>query len=294
MAACLVVSVASWFVDIRLSRSILEEIRARDFYGKDGFKDIVERLNEQEKTIGARVDELDRTPGWTQPSVNKALLLRAASRQPLKFSIADKTWRAYEANERSEEERKHLLLRFVVARALAAGQRIFNGRKVRMCSDLRDALIHGLAIQPTDYLSSMITDGIAFQLVTSLNGKTIYSDGFSFFLQPANGSYRLRSLADTESSNQLGASTLAFTSDGYLILVHQTLRNAHSQGKIAPSGSGSFDWEDVEATKSEDFLDVIRRGARESWSRKAASKDIPRSPWTWSPAATSCLMPLLG
>lgn len=92
VAACLVVSVASWFVDIRLSRSILEEIRARDFYGKDGFKDIVERLNEQEKTIGARVDELDRTPGWTQPSVNKALLLRAASRQPLKFSIADKTW----------------------------------------------------------------------------------------------------------------------------------------------------------------------------------------------------------
>jgi hypothetical protein len=40
-------------------------------------------------------------------------------------------------------------------------------------------------------------------------------------------------------------STIAFTSDHYLIIVGQKEGNAFSQGLWAPSGSGSADWKDV-------------------------------------------------
>jgi hypothetical protein len=257
----LAISLVSWMIDMRMSKSILQEIQAHDFYGIERFSDIVGRLNKQEESVDGRVDKLDHNAGWTHPATNKQLILRVGAGRPVKFSIKEGTWLAYDPSERSAESRGRQLLRFVVARAVEARQRVFNGRKVRMCCDLNEGLISGVIIQQTDYLSSMMTDGLAFQHVSSLSDRVEYSDGWSYFLYCIKGSFRLRSLADTESSNQLGASTLAFTRDGYLMLVYQTRRNAHSGGKIAPSGSGSLDWEDVTAVTSGDFLDVVRRGA---------------------------------
>ena len=41
---------------------------------------------------------------------------------------------------------------------------MFNGDKVRLCNDLNSATIE---LQETDYLSSMMTDAVAFRSITS-------------------------------------------------------------------------------------------------------------------------------
>ena len=46
-------------------------------------------------------------------------------------------------------------------------------------------------------------------------------------------------------ANQIGASTIAVTSDDYLVIVEQGPRSNIAKGLLASSGSGSADWNDV-------------------------------------------------
>ena len=56
---------------------------------------------------------------------------------------------------------------------------------------------------------------------------------------------RLVTLAASRLANNIGISTLAFTSDDRLLMVHQSQRNVASPRLLAPSGSGTLEPDDL-------------------------------------------------
>jgi len=134
---------------------------------------------------------------------------------------------------------------FIEAKARREGK-YENNDKLRLASELIFDPLASTRIQKTDYISSLMSDKLASNHVYDKN--TLIWDGPSEFIDLANN--KLRSLKDTPNiSNQIGASTIAFSIDGHLLLIRQTKKNQHSVGKLAPSGSGSLDWEDIENSK---------------------------------------------
>jgi len=249
----------SKLIDARLSKSILRTTYDYNFYDRRPFDDIEKQLSGNAPGE-PRVAKFGAASGWTDPKINRHVLQRADRNDTIPYQVRSGRWLAYDPADTSQKSPKGYLRSYVIAKAWDEGQHVFNGDKVRLCNDLNSATIE---LQETDYLSSMMTDAVAFRSITSATDPPItYSDGAnSFLLAVPNGPYRLRSLSDTKSSNQLGASTLAFTSDGYIPLIYQTRHNAHSGRMIAPSGSGSFDWKDVQAVKSQNLLDLVRYAA---------------------------------
>lgn len=141
-----------------------------------------------------------------------------------------------------------------------------NGLKLKLDSDLvrndDGAFPLRVHIQKTDYLATLSTNDLSFQqLIERKSRRTLY-DGISAFLSDrADGTFLYRGLAGSDCANQIGVSTLAFTSDGYLLLVDQSHQNLQSAGLVAPSGSGSLDLEDLPAGQTEfgllDWLDDV-------------------------------------
>lgn len=148
-----------------------------------------------------------------------------------------------------------------------------NDPKIRLASDI--TLGAGAVIQQTDYISSLMTDQLAWAKVRSVDAHvdgtadTVW-DGTSAFIDQCEGKFTLRSLATSGISNQLGGSTLAFSKDGELMIVHQTPDNHQSGDKLAPSGSGSLDWWDYEKTQATDLLTLIRHGAQRELEEESA------------------------
>jgi hypothetical protein len=107
-----------------------------------------------------------------------------------------------------------------------------------------------VAIQETDYLSSLMTDQLARVRVRSkkLAGDGTPNpvgwlwDGKASFIEEevAAPTSRLKGLGEASISNQLGCSTLAFSSDGHLMIVYQSDKNLQSENLLAPSGSRSL------------------------------------------------------
>src|SRR5262249_55714636 len=134
--------------------------------------------------------------------------------------------------------------------------------KIRVASDFvgRSQVV----LQPTRYFSSLATDQIAwFRFITSTTRpdgrpERVLWDGMGAFIDERNG--RLKGFDQCGVSNQVGASVIALTQDGEMLISHQNKHNHQSQGRLAPSGSGSMDWNDV--GERMDFLDVARFGAQ--------------------------------
>lgn len=73
---------------------------------------------------------------------------------------------------------------------------------------------------------------------------------------------RLRNLKSSRLANVIGVSTLAFTTDGRLLVVAQTKDNVGSPGLLAPSGSGALEPQDVPPPSAAPTLqEIIRNGA---------------------------------
>jgi hypothetical protein len=151
-----------------------------------------------------------------------------------------------------------------------------NDLKIRLCSDILLTAGNGVAIelQKTDYLASRSSNDISFKKValrsTGLDHSTevrsdVQYDGLSFFLSGDAAAPVFRGYADSECSNQIGASTIAITRDNWLLLVDQRKGGLESPDLIAPSGSGSLDWQDLPTdTTDTDFWSwVISASARE-------------------------------
>lgn len=137
---------------------------------------------------------------------------------------------------------------------------LFNGRKVRMATELKahDSHLEPVTVQRTTYFDGLVTNESAMiQLVLRSHPQLepVYS-GLSYnFPRGA-----LPACDESASSNQIGVSTIAITRDFRLVIQQQGSENAIDPGKQGPSGSGSADWADVKGKTN--FNEVVIGAAR--------------------------------
>lgn len=178
--------------------------------------------------------------GLSRDDWNATLLEYGLVRRGLPAVVKTNGFYAYNKGFGSNE-----FANFVWGEARRINPKLFNGEKIRLASDLRFDGLGKTQIQKTDYKTSLMTDQLALKRVKK--GGATFWDGPTSFIDKDN---HIRALEQCQKlSNQLGSSTIAFSKDGYLLLVYQTHKNNQSQGLIAPSGSGSCDWEDIDLSK---------------------------------------------
>lgn len=150
---------------------------------------------------------------------------------------------------------------FALQNAFKSGAIIFNSPKVRLKSDLitiknefgNDVLMPSkVSLQETDYFSGLCTNEMTCKEVWSRSSNNKIYDGISMM----SNNRIILDLSESICSNHIGISTLAFTSDGKIIITTQTGDSAQSANLLAPSGSGSADFKDLE-NKTITFHDFI-------------------------------------
>ena len=147
---------------------------------------------------------------------------------------------------------------YVLGRYWQSEKSIFNSRKVRLQSltldETADSKKIRTVIQRTDYFKTLVTNDITGEKYVERDSGAVVYDGVSFVVREGV----LLSLEDSPCSNQIGASTLAFTRDGYALIQCQTHFSAQSPSQLVPSGSGSADERDLKGI-SNDFRQFIVR-----------------------------------
>ncbi|GAA1549140.1 hypothetical protein GCM10009804_01900 [Kribbella hippodromi] len=144
--------------------------------------------------------------------------------------------------------------------ALARSQRSrtaappFDGLNVGLCDDL-DPSGGAVRLQPVRYFDMMASNYLAGHQwlsrslgrpVADITQRLISDDG------------KLIALGSTGLGNQVGVSTVALTTDGWMLLVHQGVASRSSAGLVAPSGSGSL--EPLDLVGRERLSEVVAAG----------------------------------
>lgn len=117
----------------------------------------------------------------------------------------------------------------------------FNGLNAGLSEDL-DSAGGEIRLQPVQYFDTMASTYLAGEQWRTGTLAGVSAD-ITHHLFTADG--RLVPLSKNDLSNQIGVSTVALTSDGWMLLLHQGLGSRSSPGLVAPSGSGSLEPKDI-------------------------------------------------
>jgi hypothetical protein len=212
----------------------------------------IEELSRQ----GWNVHRAGAGTGCTNPVFNEELVV---CRPMLRINGLPDPWLA---NERYHPDLEGFILA-EVERKKKDGSIYFNDDKIRIASDFIGKL--SVDLQKTDYLSSLMTDQLRWNQVRSKSLDDQHRPerllrSLDSFVDPRTGF--LKGFAENSVSNQLGASTLALSKDGYLMITIQNGANFQSRFHLAPTGSGSLDWRDVEASCAADLISLVEYGAQ--------------------------------
>lgn len=122
---------------------------------------------------------------------------------------------------------------------------LFNGNKVRVASDPmldHTGVLTSVHLQPTRYFDTLMTnDAVALGLTSHRSHREIMNGRELCFPHRT-----VPACEQSACANQAGASTIAVTSDDYLVITEQGPRSNIATGMLASSGSGSADWDDVD------------------------------------------------
>jgi hypothetical protein len=235
-------------------------------------KDTIDAMEKVALLQDWRCDRFQSGEGLTSPRVNLQILNRTLNPQ---LEILPDPWLAWKLYHDD-------LRRFTIHRAARRNGGFSNDGKIRLANDFMDDPAAVATVQRTDYLSSLMTDQYRWSLVRSkkaavdgMTPESVLWDGRAAVWQDGHGGAlpRIKTLADSPISNQLGASTFAFSRDGYLMLVLQKDVNHQSPNTLAPSGSGSLDWADIESSKTQTLIELARSGAERELSEECALDD---------------------
>ncbi|MEV0282850.1 MULTISPECIES: hypothetical protein [unclassified Kribbella] len=164
--------------------------------------------------------------------------------------------------------------------ALARSQRSrtaappFDGLNIGLGED-PDPAGGAVHLQPVRYFDMMASNYLAgHQWMSRRLGRSVAD--ITRHLIADDG--RLIPLTATELGNQVGVSTVALTSDGWMVLVHQGVGSRSSAGLVAPSGSGSLEPLDVEGRDR--LTDVVAAGMERELREElglvsAAMREVP-------------------
>jgi len=168
----------------------------------------------------------------------------------------------YECKNLSEEHQRVIIDK--VINNPHRTSRVFNGDKVRMASDITPESIEkneAILVQKANYYQNIATNGfISWELQRKSSSSSVVK---GIDLLRDEDTDALYSLSGSPCSNQIGASCMGITSDNRMINLYQTEGNLESQGLIAPSGSGSADYCDLEETNGDFRKFVIKVAERE-------------------------------
>ena len=148
---------------------------------------------------------------------------------------------------------------------------IFNGQLL----GLRDEIVPGcnhLCVSEARYFDSLGSNDIA-HVLGGVFAQLIEAGKMPGFIGSCLVSEKLNALP-----NIMGVSTIAVTSDGFLVLNRQSSCSSANAGRIAPSGSGSVDYADyLELTDSLDTVcldDVLIKAAERELKEESCIGDV--------------------
>lgn len=137
---------------------------------------------------------------------------------------------------------------FALNKAFMTNRVLYNSSLVRLTDDIfLDEKIESIRIQKTSYFHGLCTNEMVYKKLKSfLKLENGFFEGKKLLV---DDNYVLHDLSVSSCSNYLGVSTLAITSDKKIILLKQSARAGVNEGRWAPSGSGSVDYEDFKKLK---------------------------------------------
>jgi hypothetical protein len=195
---------------------------------------------------------------WSNPKVNRVL---SESSTPIRRGLSTSRLgrmlhqpRDFKLPDSVSKFERHILL------GQASDAIIFNEKKVRIDTDLSEEILRRgtVTLERTSYFDSLCTNDFTEWVLQLRGEQSIKNSLLGIDVVSSNG--LLRDLSERMLSNHVGGSTLAFTSDDYLVIQRQTNNNRQSPGRAAPSGSGSFRWKDTKGAST--IQDVVRAGLR--------------------------------
>jgi hypothetical protein len=196
---------------------------------------------------------------WYDSRVNRIISEQSV---PLRVETSDRTLSSFLGTPARFElsERIQKFERFILFDRARGNSLVYNEPKIRISTDLTvDRLRTGqpITIGRTTYFDSLCTnDFTPYVLQQQRNTSSVALSG----IEIVSSGGILRDLSESNLSNHVGGSTLAFTSDDYLVIQRQTKLNRQSPGRLAPSGSGSLDWKD--ARRASTLADFAKTGLR--------------------------------
>ncbi len=145
------------------------------------------------------------------------------------------------------------------------GKMFFNEKKLCISADIeinpnsKKVYCHKGTYYDT-YLTNIISGK---ELRSNEDNKLIASaEDFMPIIKKKDG-YYLKDITSSVMNNEIGISTLAITSDNYLIIWTQNRVAQSSAGLLVPTGSGSCDWKDIRGNSFTDT--IIYSMNRELW-----------------------------
>ena len=155
-----------------------------------------------------------------------------------------------------------------------------NENKIQLRTDLTEHTINTIEpiiIQRTSYFHSLITNDLALKKWRMPGSRQVSID-FSD-LTYRNG--RLIPLSDSQLSNHIGVSTIVVTKDLKLNYQEQGKDNVINAGRLAPSASGSLDWDDIGKLHPKNFRDLIVLGLERELREELSAQITPKSCHTY-------------
>ncbi len=153
------------------------------------------------------------------------------------------------------------------------GKMFFNEQKLCLSKDI-DIKGNIASCHRGSYYDTYLTNIICGSQLKSNKDDSIISSVEDYLpIKLRNEEIYIKDITSSIMNNEIGISTLAVTSDNYLVLWTQNRMAQASNGLLVPTGSGSCDWKDK---TSDNFGDVIigamKRELWEESGRKHISK----------------------
>lgn len=206
--------------------------------------------------------EFDGRSAINDPELDRSL----QSDREIPLVVLTRTWR--------------VARRYEPIRRLLAVKLDFDESKIRLASDLLSGS-DSVLVQKTPYSAFRVTNLLG-EIALVDRGIPEMGDVHDAELMSQetvilrNG--LIPTLARSGCSNHVGVDVLAVSADGYIILTKQSRKNATSHDLLAPSGSGSMDWADLNKGGSD--LAALVKGAmlREMTEELGfRGRDVPES-----------------
>lgn len=170
------------------------------------------------------------------------------------------------------QDNRHILLPFIRWQYRISkfyGKGFFNEKKLCLSNNI--AVSQDIKCHKGTYYDTFLTNHIAGKKLRSNRDNSIIADASSFLpVEYTKRGLILQDITKSVMNNEIGVSTLGFTSDNYLVMWNQNRLAQSSSGLLVPMGSGSCDWNDVDTVNWSFNTTITNAMQRELWEESGS------------------------